>query len=125
MKPLRFGIRYQKIKNTNMKKLVLTEEQYNRLFEPKVIEEQAPVWSQMDDDEKRQYLQQFTSDSEEIEKHLRSPEDPTKEFEGMSDDGSEVAGDISVERSTAEILDDMDGDVEELKRSLEIIKSRM
>ena len=41
----------------------------------------------------------------------------------MSDDGS--IGDISVERSTAEILDDMDGDIDELKRSISVIKSRM
>lgn len=106
-----------------MKKLVLTEEQYNRLFEPKVIEEQQDTWSQMDDEEKRDYLQGFTSDSDKIEQMLRSPVDPTKEFEGMSDDGS--VGDISVERSTDEILNDMEGDVDELKRSLEIIKSRM
>jgi len=78
-----------------MKKLVLTEEQYNRLFEPKVIEEQQDTWSQMDDEEKREYLQSFTSDSDKIEQLLRSPQDPTKEFEGMSDDGT--MGDISVE----------------------------
>jgi hypothetical protein len=41
----------------------------------------------------------------------------------MSDDGS--IGDISVERSTSEILDDMDGDIDELKRSISVIKSRM
>jgi len=106
-----------------MKKLVLTEEQYNRLFEPKVIEEQQDTWSQMDDEEKRQYLQGFTSDSDKIEQMLRSPEDPTKEFEGMNDDGS--VGDMTVERSTDEILHDMEGDVDELKRSISIIKSRM
>ena len=54
---------------------------------------------------------------------LRSPEDPTKEFEGMSDDGSSV--DMTVERSTEEILNDMEGDVNELKRSIDLIKSRM
>ena len=122
MTPLRFGIRYQKIKNTNMKKLVLTEEQYNRLFEPKVINEQES-WQSMDDEQKREYLQTFTSDSEKIEQMLRSPEDPTKEFEGMNDDGS--VGDISVERSTDEILTDMEGDIDELKRSIHVIKSRM
>ncbi len=109
-----------------MKKLVLTEDQYNRLFEKKQIEEQASsqaTWTQMDDDEKREYLQNFTSDSDKIEQMLRSPEDPTKEFEGMSDDGS--VGDISVERSTQEILDDIEGDAEEIRRSIEIIKSRM
>jgi len=106
-----------------MKKLVLTEEQYNRLFEPKVIEEQQDTWSQMDDEEKREYLQSFTSDSDKIEKLLRSPQDPTKEFEGMSDDGT--MGDISVERSTEEVLNDMEGDVRELQRSIELIKSRM
>jgi len=106
-----------------MKKLVLTEEQYNRLFEPKVIEEQQDTWSQMDDEEKREYLQSFTSDSDKIEQLLRSPQDPTKEFEGMSDDGS--IGDISVERSTEEVLNDMEGDVRELQRSIELIKSRM
>ena len=41
----------------------------------------------------------------------------------MSDDGS--VGDISVERSTQEILDDIEGDAEEIQRSIEIIKSRM
>ena len=106
-----------------MKKLVLTEEQYNRLFEPKVIEEQQETWSQMDDEEKREYLQSFTSDSDKIEQLLRSPQDPTKEFEGMSDDGT--IGDISVERSTEEVLNDMEGDVRELQRSIELIKSRM
>jgi len=106
-----------------MKKLVLTEEQYNRLFEPKVIEEQQDTWSQMDDEEKREYLQSFTSDSDKIEQLLRSPQDPTKEFEGMSDDGT--MGDISVERSTEEVLNDMEGDVRELQRSIELIKSRM
>ena len=106
-----------------MKKLVLTEEQYNRLFEPKVIEEQQDTWSQMDDEEKREYLQSFTSDSDKIEQLLRSPQDPTKEFEGMSDDGT--IGDISVERSTEEVLNDMEGDVRELQRSIELIKSRM
>jgi chaperonin cofactor prefoldin len=106
-----------------MKKLVLTEEQYNRLFEPKVIEEQQDTWSQMDDEEKREYLQSFTSDSDKIEQLLRSPQDPTKEFEGMSDDGT--IGDISVERSTEEVLNDMEGDVKELQRSIELIKSRM
>jgi len=106
-----------------MKKLVLTEEQYNRLFEPKVIEEQQETWSQMDDEEKREYLQSFTSDSDKIEQLLRSPQDPTKEFEGMSDDGT--MGDISVERSTEEVLNDMEGDVRELQRSIELIKSRM
>jgi chaperonin cofactor prefoldin len=106
-----------------MKKLVLTEEQYSRLFEPKVIEEQQDTWSQMDDEEKREYLQSFTSDSDKIEQLLRSPQDPTKEFEGMSDDGS--IGDISVERSTEEVLNDMEGDVRELQRSIELIKSRM
>lgn len=106
-----------------MKKLVLTEEQYNRLFEPKVIEEQENVWSQMDDEEKRAYLQGFTSDSDKIERMLRSPEDPTKEFEGMNDEGG--AGEMTVERSTEEILNDMEGDVNELKRSIDLIKSRM
>jgi chaperonin cofactor prefoldin len=106
-----------------MKKLVLTEEQYSRLFEPKVIEEQQDTWTQMDDEEKREYLQSFTSDSDKIEQLLRSPQDPTKEFEGMSDDGS--IGDISVERSTEEVLNDMEGDVRELQRSIELIKSRM
>jgi chaperonin cofactor prefoldin len=106
-----------------MKKLVLSEDQYNRLFEKKPIVEQQQTWTQMDDDEKREYLQNFTSDSNKIEQLLRSPEDPTKEFEGMSDDGS--VGDISVERSTQEILDDIEGDAEEIQRSIEIIKSRM
>ena len=107
-----------------MKKITLTEEQYSRLFEPKVVSEQnESTWVSMDDDEKREYLQSFTSDGDKIEQMLRSPEDPTKELEGMSDDGS--IGDISVERSTAEILDDMDGDIEELKRSISVIKSRM
>ena len=109
-----------------MKNIKLTEEQYNRLFEKKQIEEQSSqqvTWPQMDDDEKREYLQNFTSDSEKIEQMLRSPEDPTKEFEGISDDGS--VGDISVERSTQEILDDIEGDADEIRRSIEIIKSRM
>ena len=105
-----------------MKKLVLTEEQFNRMFKH-TISEQESTWSQMDDEEKREYLQNFTSDSAKIEQMLRSPEDPTKEFEGMSDDGS--VGDMTVERSTDEIIHDMEGDVDELKRSLEIIKSRM
>ncbi len=105
-----------------MKKLVLTEEQYNRLFEPKVINEQES-WQSIDDEQKREYLQSFPSDSEKIEQMLRSPEDPTKEFEGMKDDGS--VGDISVERSTDEILTDMEGDIDELKRSIHVIKSRM
>lgn len=105
-----------------MKKLVLTEEQYNRLFESKVINEQES-WQSMDDEQKREYLQSFTSDSEKIEQMLRSPEDPTKEFEGMNDDGS--VGDMSVERSTDEILTDMEGDIDELKRSINVIKSRM
>lgn len=105
-----------------MKKLVISEEQYNRLFEKKVIEEQNS-WSQMDDDEKREYLQNFTSDSDKIEQMLRSPEDPTHEFEGMSDDGGTT--DMTVERSTDQILDDMDSDLDELKRSIELIKSRM
>jgi len=103
-----------------MKKLVLTEEQYSRLF---TLRENESTWSQMDDDEKREYLQNFTSDSDKIESMLRSPEDPTKEFEGMSDDGSSV--DMTVERSTEEILNDMDGDLDELKRSIDLIKSRM
>ena len=105
-----------------MKKLVISEEQYNRLFEKKVIEEQNS-WSQMDDDEKREYLQNFTSDSDKIEQMLRSPEDPTHEFEGMSDDGG--TADMTVERSTDQILNDMDSDLDELKRSIELIKSRM
>ena len=103
-----------------MKKLILTEEQCNRLF---MLREHEITWSQMDDDEKREYLQNFTSDSNKIESMLRSPEDPTKEFEGMSDDGSSV--DMTVERSTEEILNDMDGDLDELKRSIDLIKSRM
>ena len=106
-----------------MKKLVLTEEQYNRIFEPKVVSEQNDSWVQMDDEEKREYLQQFTSDGDKIETLLRSPEDPTREFEGMSDDGSST--DITVERSTDEIVSDMEGDVAELQRSLKIIRSRM
>jgi chaperonin cofactor prefoldin len=106
-----------------MKKLVISEDQYSRLFEKKPIVEQQQTWSQMDDEEKREYLQNFTSDSNKIEQMLRSPEDPTKEFEGMNDDGS--VGDISVERSTQEILDDIAGDAEEIQRSIEIIKSRM
>lgn len=106
-----------------MKKLVISEDQYGRLFEKKPVVEQQQTWSQMDDEEKREYLQNFTSDSGKIEQMLRSPEDPTKEFEGMNDDGS--VGDISVERSTQEILDDIEGDAEEIRRSIEIIKSRM
>lgn len=106
-----------------MKKLVISEDQYSRLFEKKPVVEQQQTWSQMDDEEKREYLQNFTSDSGKIEQMLRSPEDPTKEFEGMNDDGS--VGDISVERSTQEILDDIEGDAEEIQRSIEIIKSRM
>ena len=106
-----------------MKKLVLTEEQYNRIFEPKVVSEQNDSWVQMDDEEKREYLQQFTSDGDKIETLLRSPEDPTREFEGMSDDGSST--DMTVERSTDEIVSDMEGDVAELQRSLKIIRSRM
>jgi chaperonin cofactor prefoldin len=106
-----------------MKKLVISEDQYSRLFEKKPVVEQQQTWSQMDDEEKREYLQNFTSDSDKIEQMLRSPEDPTKEFEGMNDDGS--VGDISVERSTQEILDDIEGDAEEIQRSIEIIKSRM
>jgi chaperonin cofactor prefoldin len=106
-----------------MKKLVISEDQYSRLFEKKPIVEQQQTWSQMDDEEKREYLQNFTSDSNKIEQMLRSPEDPTREFEGMNDDGS--VGDISVERSTQEILDDIEGDAEEIQRSIEIIKSRM
>lgn len=106
-----------------MKKLVISEDQYSRLFEKKPVVEQQQTWSQMDDEEKREYLQNFTSDSGKIEQMLRSPEDPTKEFEGMNDDGS--VGDISVERSTQEILDDIEGDAEEIRRSIEIIKSRM
>lgn len=106
-----------------MKKLVISEDQYSRLFEKKPIVEQQQTWSQMDDEDKREYLQNFTSDSNKIEQMLRSPEDPTKEFEGMNDDGS--VGDISVERSTQEILDDIEGDAEEIQRSIEIIKSRM
>ena len=105
-----------------MKKLVLTEEQFNRMFKH-TISEQENVWSQMDDQEKREYLQGFTSDSEKIEQMLRSPEDPTKEFEGMNDEGN--MGDMTVERSTEEILNDMEGDVNELKRSIDLIKSRM
>jgi hypothetical protein len=54
---------------------------------------------------------------------IRSTEDPTAEFEGHEDQG--VAGDITVERSTDDILNDMDGGLEELKRSIDIIKSRM
>jgi chaperonin cofactor prefoldin len=103
-----------------MKKLVLTEEQCKRLF---MLRENESTWSQMDDEEKREYLQNFTSDSAKIETMLRSPEDPTKEFEGMNDDGSNV--DMTVERSTEDILNDMDGDLDELKRSIELIKSRM
>ncbi len=106
-----------------MKKLVLTEEQYNRIFESKVVSEQKDSWVQMDDEEKREYLQQFTSDGDKIETLLRSPEDPTREFEGMSDDGSST--DMTVERSTDEIVSDMEGDVAELQRSLKIIRSRM
>ena len=106
-----------------MKKLVLTEEQYNRIFEPKVVSEQNDSWVQMDDEEKREYLQQFTSDGDKIETLLRSPEDPTREFEGMSDDGSST--DMTVDRSTDEIVSDMEGDVAELQRSLKIIRSRM
>lgn len=105
-----------------MKKLVLTEEQFNRMFKH-TISEQENVWSQMDDQEKREYLQGFTSDSDKIEQMLRSPEDPTKEFEGMNDEGN--MGDMTVERSTEEILNDMEGDVNELKRSIDLIKSRM
>jgi chaperonin cofactor prefoldin len=105
-----------------MKNLVLTEDQYKRLFEPKVISEQSE-WTQMDDDEKREYLQQYTSDGDKIEQLLRNPQDPTKEFEGMNDEGN--IGDMSVERSTEEILQDMEGDIEELKRSITVIKSRM
>jgi chaperonin cofactor prefoldin len=103
-----------------MKKIVLTEEQCERLF---MLRENENTWSQMDDEEKREYLQNFTSDSAKIETMLRSPEDPTREFEGMNDDGSNV--DMTVERSTEDILNDMDGDLDELKRSIELIKSRM
>jgi len=105
-----------------MKKLVLTEEQFKRIFKH-TINEQDSVWSQMDDDEKREYLQGFTSDSDKIEQMLRSPEDPTREFEGMSDDGGN--SDMTVERSTEDILNDMEGDVGELQRSISLIKSRM
>lgn len=104
-----------------MKKLVISEEQFNRMFKHTISEQSS--WSQMDDEEKRNYLQGFTSDSDKIEQMLRSPEDPTQEFEGMSDDGSNV--DMTVERSTEEILNDMEGDVNELKRSIDLIKSRM
>ena len=107
-----------------MKKLVLTEEQYNRIFESKVVSEQSEsTWMSMDDEEKRQYLQQFTSDGDKIETLLRSPEDPTREFEGMNDEGSST--DMTVERSTDDIIADMEGDVGELQRSLKIIRSRM
>jgi hypothetical protein len=105
-----------------MKKLVLTEEQFNRIFKH-TISEQESTWSQMDDDEKREYLQSFTTDSDKIEQMLRSPEDPTREFEGMNDEGGNA--DMTVERSTEEILQDMEGDVGELKRSIDLIKSRM
>lgn len=105
-----------------MKKLVLTEEQFNRMFKHNLNEEEN-TWAQMDDDDKREYLQSFTSDSDKIEQMLRSPEDPTREFEGMSDDGGST--DITVERSTEQILQDMEGDVGELKRSIDLIKSRM
>ena len=107
-----------------MKKLVLTEEQYNRIFESKVVSEQSDsTWMSMDDEEKRQYLQQFTSDGDKIETLLRSPEDPTREFEGMNDEGAST--DMTVERSTDDIIADMEGDVGELQRSLKIIRSRM
>ena len=50
-----------------MKKITLTEEQYNRLFESKVVSEQnESAWTSMDDDEKREYLQSFTSDGDKI-----------------------------------------------------------
>lgn len=108
-----------------MKKLVLTEEQFKRMFKhnKEVISEQEDVWTQMDDDEKREYLQNFTSDANKIEQLLRSPSDPTKDFEGMNDEGN--IGDVSVERSTEEIVHDMESDVDELKRSIQIIKDRM
>ncbi len=48
-----------------------------------VSEQNESTWVSMDDDEKREYLQTFTSDGDKIEQMLRSPEDPTKEFEGM------------------------------------------
>jgi len=105
-----------------MKKLVISEEQFKRMFKH-TINEQDDSWVQMDDEEKREYLQQFTSDGDKIETLLRSPEDPTREFEGMSDDGSST--DMTVERSTEDIVKDMEGDVAELQRSLNIIKSRM
>ncbi len=105
-----------------MKKLVISEEQFKRMFKH-TINEQDDSWVQMDDEEKREYLQQFTSDSDKIETLLRSPEDPTREFEGMSDNGSST--DMTVERSTEDIVKDMEGDVAELQRSLNIIKSRM
>jgi chaperonin cofactor prefoldin len=105
-----------------MKKLVISEEQYKRLFTKTQLNEQDS-WMNMDDEEKREYLQQFTSDADKIEQLIRSTEDPTAEFEGHEDQG--VAGDITVERSTDDILNDMDGGLEELKRSIDIIKSRM
>jgi len=105
-----------------MKKLVISEEQFKRMFKS-TINEQSATWSQMDDEEKREYLMNFTSDSDKIEQLLRSPEDPTREFEGMNDEGGST--DMTVERSTEEILNDMQGDVDELKRSIDLIKSRM
>jgi len=105
-----------------MKKLVISEEQFSRMFKHNISEQEAS-WVQMDDEEKREYLQQFTSDGDKIETLLRSPEDPTREFQAMSDDGSST--DMTVERSTDQIIGDMEGDVGELQRSLKIIRSRM
>jgi hypothetical protein len=105
-----------------MKKLVISEDQFSRMFKH-TINEQDQGWVQMDDEEKREYLQQFTSDGDKIETLLRSPEDPTREFEAMSDNGSST--DMTVERSTDDIIADMEGDVGELQRSLKIIRSRM
>jgi|TARA_B110000977_G_C10963197_1_gene449359 chaperonin cofactor prefoldin len=106
-----------------MKKLVISEDQFGRMFKHTISEQSEGGWVQMDDEEKREYLQQFTSDGDKIETLLRSPEDPTREFEGMSDDGA--SGDMTVERSTDDIIADMEGDVGELQRSLKIIRSRM
>ena len=105
-----------------MKKLVITEGQLKRLFENKErLNENS--WMNMDDEEKREYLQQYTSDADKIEQLIRSSEDPTGQFDGEDDMGN--TADISVERPTDHILDDMSKDVEELQRSINIIKSRM
>ena len=50
-----------------MKKLVISEDQFGRMFKHTISEQSEGGWVQMDDEEKREYLQQFTSDGEKIE----------------------------------------------------------